>query len=189
MPQSTAKGYKKLNRVLSEGKENNRIIINEPATNLAIQHTITNRGRKQQQHCCCCNNSSIATHTAAAAAAAAAPAPLRMHIKRTSQLFTRHVNHHRTYFYTGIKIHGANTRRENDTRQKGHHPCEIGMYLHVRTDAWKFWRKNENRTRCRETTRARPRSPVAESRETSKVRPCSQHTELRTSSRARAITA
>ena len=39
----------------------------------------------------------ISTHSRAAAAAAAA---LCMHIKRTSRLIRRHLNHHRTYVYT-----------------------------------------------------------------------------------------
>ena len=66
---------------LIEDKENTGIRINEPATNLAIRHTMTNSSRKQQH--CCCSNISTGTHRAAAAAA------LCMHIKLTSRLLRR----------------------------------------------------------------------------------------------------
>ena len=46
----------------------------------------------------------------------------------------------------------------------------IGMYLYVRTDDWDILTRNETGTRRRETTRARPRPPPAESEEASKVR-------------------
>ena len=44
------------------------------------------------------------------------------------------------------------------------------MYLYVRIYVWEKMTKNENTARRRETTRARPRPPPAESEETSKVR-------------------
>ena len=52
----------------------------------------------------------ITTHRAAAAAAAAA-ALLCMHIKLTSRLLRRHLNH-RTYFYTGTKKHAGNVTKK-----------------------------------------------------------------------------
>ena len=64
----------------------------------------------------------------------------------------------------------------------------IGMYLYVRTDDWDILTRNETGTRRRETTRARPRPPPAESGQTSKVRQVEQtatsggpHLELRRS--------
>ena len=72
---------------------------------------MTNSSRKRQ-HCCCSTNSSIAAHRAAAAAAAAAPC---MHIKRTSRLLRRHLNHDRTHFYTG-------TTKGGMPHKKKHHP-------------------------------------------------------------------
>ena len=95
----------KIDRVSIKRNKNTGIRFNEPATNLAIQHTMTNSSRKQQ-HCCqaASNNNSIATHRAATAAAAAAAAALCMHIKLTFRLLRRHVNHHRTYFCTCNKI-------------------------------------------------------------------------------------
>ena len=94
--------------------------FNGPATNLAIWHTMTNSSRKQQ-HCCCSNNTIIATHRAAAAAAAA----LCMHMKLTSILLRRHPNHHRTYIYTGNKIHGANKKKVKLAHTQKNGPSEI----------------------------------------------------------------
>ena len=78
---------------LNEEKENTGIRFDEPATTLAIRHTMTNSSGKQQ-HCCCSNNSSTTTRRAVPAAEAAA---LCMHIKRTPRLLRRHLNDHRTY--------------------------------------------------------------------------------------------
>ena len=56
-----------------------------------------------------------------------------------------------------------------------HDTCQIDMYLYVQIDTRdrnsNFYQKHENNnTRRRETMRARPRPPSAESGETSKVR-------------------
>ena len=51
LPRGTIKNKSPLN----EEKENTGIRFNEPATNLNIRHTMTNRSRKQQ-HCCSSNN-------------------------------------------------------------------------------------------------------------------------------------
>ena len=48
--------------------------------------------------------------------------------------------------------------------------CQNYMYLNVRTPKLDILSKNEKSTHRRETTRARPRPPPAESGETSKVR-------------------
>ena len=111
LPRGTIKNKSRLN----EGNEKTGVRFNEPATNLAIRHTMTNSSRKQQ-HCCCSNNSSAATHGAAAAAAFCMH--IYIYIKLTSRLLRRHLNHHRTYFYTGNKLYGANKTKGNWYKDK-----------------------------------------------------------------------
>ena len=100
---SIAKGSIKNKSSLNAEKEKAGIKLNEPANKWPSgtrcrtpAARIRSTAALQQQH------SSTATHRAAAAAAAAAAA-LCMHIKLTSRLLRWHLNHHRTYFYTGNK--------------------------------------------------------------------------------------
>ena len=73
---------------------------------------MTNSSRNQQH--CCCSNSTIATHRAAVAAAAA----LCIHVKLTSRLLRRHLNHHRTYFCVFTMLQ----KKWKWNTKKGHHP-------------------------------------------------------------------
>ena len=150
-------------------------------SNLAIRHTMTNSSRKQQ-HCCCSNNSSIATRRAAA---------LCMHLKLTYRLLRRHLSHHRTYFYPGTKkkeVKEAHTKKMKSRhprfeprtpRSTGTATCDPTLflvyidgywYVYIRTN-WRLgYFEKKHSTRRRETTRARPRPPPAESGERSKVK-------------------
>ena len=118
------------------------------------------------------------------------------YIELTTRLLRRHLNHHRTYFYTIVTTYRAPTKKsEIGTHKKERHPtfepltlryhgqrptCYPTMilicihrdwYLPTSTNGrFDICRKNVNRTRCRGTTRARPRPPPAESGVTSKVR-------------------
>ena len=97
---SNAKGCNKNKSRLNEEKEKTGIRFNEPATKLA-----------NPAH----DSSSIATHRAPATAAAV----LYTHIRVTSRLLRRHLNHHRTYFYTVVKkIHSPTKKSENGTQKK-----------------------------------------------------------------------
>ena len=57
------------------------------------------------------STAAAATATHKAASAAAVAAALYMHIKLTSRLLGRHLNHHRTYFYTGAKKGNWRTKK------------------------------------------------------------------------------
>ena len=100
------KGTIAKNRGRNEEKTNTGSRSNEPATSLAIGHTMTNSSRKQQ-HSCCGNNSSIATRRVAVAAAA-----LCMHVNLTSVLLRRHLSHDRTYwaFRAGLSAYRVLSR-------------------------------------------------------------------------------
>ena len=135
-----------------KGTQSTEFRFNEPTT-LAIRHTMTNNNRKQQ-HCCCSNNSSIAAHRAAAAAAAAAA--LCMHIKLTSRLLRRHLNHHMCLLLHWNKKKGkchtkktASGIRTTDTEVRRaatyllphsvygiHRPRLVYIYTYVQIDVW-----------------------------------------------------
>ena len=116
---------------------------------------------------------------------------LHYSIKLTSRLFKRHLDHHRIYFHTWNKkervkmAHTKETPSESRTTDAELEETATYLlphsitcirrptlvcYLYVRIDAWDIVIINEHSTRRRETTRARPRSPSAESGEMSKVR-------------------
>ena len=150
-------------------ERNTDIRFKEPATKLAIQHTITNSGRKQK-HWCCSNNSSIATHRAAAAtaAAAAAAAALCMHVRLTSRFLRRHLNHHRTYMFTRVTKYMAPTKKKK-TRyprfepptlsQQGQRPtCFPALFL-VYIDRDRYVAIRTNR-RLENLTKRRKQNPL-----------------------------
>ena len=78
----------------------------------------------------CLRNSNKTTHNRAASAAAAA---LCMHIKLTSRLLRRHLNHHRTYFYTGTSQREMTHKNTRTHHHSGFEPWTPGSEGQQRT--------------------------------------------------------
>ena len=182
---------------LNKEKENTGVRFNEPATNLAIRHTMTNSSR-EQQHCCCSNNSGIATDRAAAAAAAAA---LCKHINLTSRLSNKHA-----YFYTGKKKEKKKKKNSpprfelrTPRAQRQRSTCYSALFLvYTGRDWYVYIRTNRRMVYFDKKTKTAPaagrrrehgRGRLRQSRERRARCTSSKHdTDWWTSSRARALT-
>ena len=76
--------------------------------------SMTNSIRKLQ-HCCCCNNRGTATHKSSSSSGGSSST---MYAYKTDfSILRRHLNHHRTYFYTYW-----NKKKGKRHKKKIHHP-------------------------------------------------------------------
>ena len=177
---------------LNEEKDNTGIRFNEPATNFAIRQTMTNSSSSFS------NTSSITTHKSSSSSSSSGSNTLYVwidaryiHVVMYNMSGPRGT---RLWFHTRCQTREVtitgHTKKESTPRiepstwdaQWVKYIClttplltwllsewNVSISVYVRIETWGQNRKKQNSTRSRETTRARPRPPPAESGEASKA--------------------